>query len=198
MGEFSICTHDIMTGTLLCWSRQSSCLHMVILCRKVAPMLYIAHPLPLTLCVGTWVMLNALYHSKPACADSCETITADVLGKIVLVWSDYIRLKACRRRHADVLEWVWFLQTHRDSLEGMLHGDKDLFQLAFHLANKSQEWNQVSHCCLPSLIAGLLMHVKPEHCTTAGIAPGSIIRQLATQQHFIKCPDFRGNNLESD
>ena len=52
----------------------------------------------------------------------------------------------CRRRHADVLEWAWFLQTNFDSLAGKLYGDKDLFELAFHLANKSAEFDQASPC----------------------------------------------------
>ena len=50
----------------------------------------------------------------------------------------------CRRRHADVLEWLWFLQTHAEHLDGNMHGDKDMYKLAFALANKSEEYTQVS------------------------------------------------------
>ncbi|KAK9821051.1 hypothetical protein WJX74_006283 [Apatococcus lobatus] len=48
-----------------------------------------------------------------------------------------------RRRHADVLEWLWFIQTHFEYFEGMLLGDKDMFELAFTLADKAEEFAQV-------------------------------------------------------
>ena len=52
---------------------------------------------------------------------------------------------SCRQRHADVLEWLWFLQTHFEHFEGLLLGDKDMYQLAFSLAGKAEEFAQVSH-----------------------------------------------------
>ena len=58
----------------------------------------------------------------------------------------------CRQRHADVLEWLWFLQTHAEHLEGNMHGDKDMNQLAFALANKSEEYTQVG-CNRPAVCA---------------------------------------------
>ncbi len=49
----------------------------------------------------------------------------------------------CRERHADVLEWLWFLQTHSARFSELLFGDKDLFRLAFTLADKLSEFKQV-------------------------------------------------------
>ncbi|KAK9813024.1 hypothetical protein WJX72_007665 [[Myrmecia] bisecta] len=49
-----------------------------------------------------------------------------------------------REQHADVLEWVWFLNLHGpDGLYKHMWGDKDSFQLAFHLAGKADDYRQV-------------------------------------------------------
>ena len=51
----------------------------------------------------------------------------------------------CRRRHADVVEWIWFINSYGDNgvYEQLMNGDKDSFLLAFALANKSSEYYQV-------------------------------------------------------
>ena len=52
----------------------------------------------------------------------------------------------CRRRHADVVEWAWFINSY--GADGvytqLMNGDKDSFLLAFVLANKTSEYYQVS------------------------------------------------------
>ena len=50
--------------------------------------------------------------------------------------------------HRDVLEWLWFLQTFAESFAPLMYGDKDMFPLAFALANKSSEFRQVIHHAL--------------------------------------------------
>lgn len=52
-------------------------------------------------------------------------------------------LLLCRLWHADVLEWVWFLNSHPEAVYGMMYGDKDSFPLAFHLARKGDIYNQI-------------------------------------------------------
>jgi len=49
-----------------------------------------------------------------------------------------------RRRHADVLEWLWFLNSNADVVYKFLHGDKDTFYIAFHLAGKLGSFYQVA------------------------------------------------------
>ncbi len=49
----------------------------------------------------------------------------------------------CRLWHADVLEWVWFLNSHPEAVYGTMYGDKDTFPLAFHLARKGDIYNQI-------------------------------------------------------
>lgn len=45
--------------------------------------------------------------------------------------------------HADVLEWLWFLNSHAESIYKLMYGDKDTFSLAFSLANKKEFYHQV-------------------------------------------------------
>ena len=51
---------------------------------------------------------------------------------------------ACRLWHADVLEWVWFLNAHPEVMYRSMYGDKDTFRLAFHLAGKPEAFAQVA------------------------------------------------------
>lgn len=51
----------------------------------------------------------------------------------------------CRARHADVLEWLWFLNSHRKPVSDWMWGDKDTYRLAFALAGKADAFQQVSH-----------------------------------------------------
>ena len=46
--------------------------------------------------------------------------------------------------HADVLEWVWFLNSHPEVMYRSMYGDKDTFRLAFHLAGKPEAFAQVA------------------------------------------------------
>lgn len=49
----------------------------------------------------------------------------------------------CRLWHADVLEWVWFLNSHPEAIYGTMYGDKDTFPLSFYLAGKGEIYNQI-------------------------------------------------------
>eukprot|EP00775_Hariotina_reticulata_P003263 gene3263-3541_t len=48
-----------------------------------------------------------------------------------------------RLRHVDVLEWLWWLNSHSNITYSLMHGDKDTFRLAFSLAGKVAEHRQV-------------------------------------------------------
>lgn len=50
---------------------------------------------------------------------------------------------ACRVRHADVLEWLWFLNSHRKPVFDWMWGDKDTYRLAFALAGKADSFQLV-------------------------------------------------------
>ena len=70
----------------------------------------------------------------------------------------------CRRRHADVVEWAWFINSY--GAEGvytqLMNGDKDSFLLAFALANKTSEYYQV--CPFVARLSGCTLNgckVKP-------------------------------------
>ena len=47
--------------------------------------------------------------------------------------------------HADVLEWVWFLNSHAQLLYKHMLGDKDTFEIAFKLADKEAFYSRVKH-----------------------------------------------------
>ena len=49
----------------------------------------------------------------------------------------------CRVRHSDVLEWLWFLNSHQRLVSDWMWGDKDTFRLAFALAGKDADFWQV-------------------------------------------------------
>lgn len=54
-----------------------------------------------------------------------------------------MQLDACRIRHADVLEWLWFLNSHRKPIFDWMWGDKDTYRLAFALAGKADSFQLV-------------------------------------------------------
>ena len=54
------------------------------------------------------------------------------------LWDD-----ACRQRHADVVEYILFLNLHAHILYKKMHGDTGTYQIAFMLAGKGQLFNQV-------------------------------------------------------
>jgi hypothetical protein len=53
-----------------------------------------------------------------------------------------------RARHADVLEWMWLLNTHKGLVYRCLVGDKDTYKLAFELAGKAHDYWQVRIGCI--------------------------------------------------
>lgn len=48
-----------------------------------------------------------------------------------------------RLQHVDMLEWLWWLNSHNNITYANMHGDKDTYRLAFALANKAAEYQQV-------------------------------------------------------
>jgi hypothetical protein len=48
-----------------------------------------------------------------------------------------------REQHADVLQWVWFLNTHHDLIWKCVWGDKDTYRMAFQLAAKAEQYQQL-------------------------------------------------------
>ena len=44
-----------------------------------------------------------------------------------------------------MLEWLWFLNSHRQPVSDWMWGDKDTYRLAFALAGKADAFQQVSH-----------------------------------------------------
>ena len=57
----------------------------------------------------------------------------------------------CRRRHAEALEWAWFLNAHLYVVDVLMYGDKDTWRLAFALAGASQDYYQVCTCSAPAM-----------------------------------------------
>jgi hypothetical protein len=48
-----------------------------------------------------------------------------------------------RRRHADVLEYLFWINSFADTVYREVHGDKDTFPLAFAVAGKAHEYSQM-------------------------------------------------------
>ena len=48
-----------------------------------------------------------------------------------------------RARHADVLEYLWWITSFSSAVYEHLHGDKDTFGFAFAMAGKLEEYMQV-------------------------------------------------------
>ena len=49
----------------------------------------------------------------------------------------------CRQQHVDVLYWLWYITANSDFFYPRMHGDKDTYRLAFALANKASQYNQL-------------------------------------------------------
>jgi hypothetical protein len=62
-----------------------------------------------------------------------------------------------RRRHADVLEWLLFLNAHDEFTYRYAHGDKDTYRAAFGLASKAADYWQVAQPLSLALAPGLLL-----------------------------------------
>ena len=50
-----------------------------------------------------------------------------------------------RQKHAEVLHWLWFVTANSDFFYPRMHGDKDTYRLAFALANKASQYNQIKY-----------------------------------------------------
>eukprot|EP00878_Enallax_costatus_P044577 GHUV01053248.1.p1 GENE.GHUV01053248.1~~GHUV01053248.1.p1 ORF type:complete len:225 (+),score=48.90 GHUV01053248.1:200-874(+) len=48
-----------------------------------------------------------------------------------------------RLKHADVLEYIWLLNSHHEWVYKHMHGDKDTYLLAFSMAGKLKQFKQV-------------------------------------------------------
>ncbi|KAK9814131.1 hypothetical protein WJX72_001060 [[Myrmecia] bisecta] len=60
------------------------------------------------------------------------------------VTSESGQLLLDRNQHFDVLEWLWFLNSHQNVTYKLMYGDKDTFRLAFNLAGKKRDFKQVT------------------------------------------------------
>ena len=83
----------------------------------------------------------------------------------------------CRPRHADVLEYLWYLNAHADPVYQLAYGDKDTFLFAFILAAKLDHYFQVTpnfgpshpdHCIGPSVLTTWAELGFIEHWAKAG------------------------------
>lgn len=110
-----------------------------------------------------------------------------------------------RRRHADVVEWAWFVNSYGDDgvYQQLMNGDKDSFLLAFALANKITEYYQVPEyvrLCLHDVAEGSklehvgILHHNPQgqvaffHRTSGGkVNPLAVPGQL-WQAHYTTVP----------
>jgi hypothetical protein len=59
-----------------------------------------------------------------------------------------------RSAHADVLEWLWLLNSHHEVVYECVVGDKDTYRMAFEMAGKAQHYVQVR------LALGLSLHLN--------------------------------------
>ena len=60
-----------------------------------------------------------------------------------------VHARFARSEHADVLEWLWLLNSHPETVYKLMYGDKDTFRLAFHLAGKAGAYQQArAHACI--------------------------------------------------
>ena len=57
--------------------------------------------------------------------------------------SSHVFMLLCRARHADVMEWVLWLNTHDSFTYRYTHGDKDTFGAAFYVTDKPEQYYQV-------------------------------------------------------
>lgn len=93
----------------------------------------------------------------------CHLHGACLAGRSATAIIDYASIHvSCRVKHAAVMEWIWFVNSHDQFFYSHLHGDKDTFQLAFHLAGQEDAFQQVTKppgealslrvCCQPLLL----------------------------------------------
>lgn len=94
----------------------------------------------------------------------------------------------CRAQHWDVLEWLLFINLHADLFVGQLWGDKDTFELAFHLAGKAHNFIQCPYPVRSALQAEVIQ--VGERLTVAeALALRTSHRRLAgATEHAIPLP----------
>ncbi|KAK9866493.1 hypothetical protein WJX84_012291 [Apatococcus fuscideae] len=90
------------------------------------------------------------------------------------MWAESGQLLLDRVRHAAVLEYLWYLNSHADPVYRLANGDKDTFLLAFMLAAEPHHYFQMAEwtrLCLhqrPRDDASKLEHVGIIHHNSAG------------------------------
>ena len=62
--------------------------------------------------------------------------------RCIIAITDPLYLQS-RKRHADVLEFILFLNVHSEVTYMLMYGDKDTFELAFALAGKSENFQKM-------------------------------------------------------
>ena len=70
----------------------------------------------------------------------------------------------CRAAQPEVLEWLWYLNSHANYVYPRTGGDKDTYKLAFHLAGRPDDFRQVATkalgcplvACVPFTLSGLV------------------------------------------
>ena len=79
------------------------------------------------------------YEMQLSCPSSYAMQAAAILSH------SWVMHGSCRVRHRAVMEWIWFVNSRDNFFYSYLHGDKDTFQLAFHLAGQADAFQQVRH-----------------------------------------------------
>jgi hypothetical protein len=96
----------------------------------------------------------------------------------------------CRLWHADVLEWLWFLNSYPEVIYRTMYGDKDTFRLAFHLAGKADMFSQASsltltHVMVPLCFDAVHYHTIPYHTVPYHTIPYHTIPYHTIPYHTI-------------
>ena len=62
------------------------------------------------------------------------------------------------------MEFIWLLNSHPEVTFAWMHGDKDTYRLAFHMANKSSDFAQVRYKICSQKSAKSVMKMLTDHC----------------------------------
>ena len=90
----------------------------------------------------------------------------------------------CRARHADVLEFILFLNANADVLYSLVWGDKDLYELAFALAGRLGNFTQAGAApgpCSPP-VGEPAAHLHPARVLRVSRVPAGMQLCTATDQ----------------
>ena len=88
-----------------------------------------------------------------------------------------------------MIEFIWLLNSHPEVTFSWMHGDKDTYRLAFHLANKSSEFAQVRSrhkVLLHSLQAMMLVIIETPQKLVKQTALDLKLRRCHSAQHWNK------------